>query len=130
MSRYHTDPIYREQVIARSRAWSASLTPEQRRALSRKCKYSLTPEQVDEILGSQNGRCAICETTDPGKKRGGGSKVWSVDHDHKTGRIRGLLCGNCNAGLGLFKDDENILFAAAEYLIESRGKKKHPGRAR
>ena len=129
MSRYHTDPVYRERVKAQGRARSASLTTEQRRTLSRKCKYGLTDKQVDEILALQKFRCAACETNDPGMKRGG-AKTWGVDHDHKTGRIRGLLCARCNIVLGLAKDDEYVLFAIAEYLIESRGKKKHPGRAR
>jgi hypothetical protein len=58
----------------------------------------------------QDGRCAICR-----KKPQTGRRL-SVDHDHKTGEVRGLLCTLCNQGLGYFKDDPGRLGAALEYL--------------
>lgn len=60
------------------------------------------------MKNSQGGVCAICEC--PDKKR------LSVDHDHQTGKIRGLLCANCNLALGNFKDDPDRLAKAIVYL--------------
>ena len=77
-----------------------------------KTRYGLTQEQYDTVLKSQNGLCAICGTDDPGSNR----KNWCVDHDHKTGRIRGLLCNNCNRGIGLLKEDLFVFESAMVYL--------------
>lgn len=73
--------------------------------------YKLTPEDFDRMLSEQNGRCAICGSGDT-KTNG----HMSVDHDHLTGKVRGLLCGSCNVGLGQFKDDPIRLAAAIKYL--------------
>lgn len=74
--------------------------------------YGLTPEAYTALEESQNYKCRICgkhknETT---------HRVLDVDHDHDTGRIRGLLCNSCNAGLGLFKDNQTNLLRAIQYL--------------
>lgn len=61
-------------------------------------KYGLTPADYDEMVETQNGRCMICNTDQPGTESG----YWPVDHDHATGRVRALLCSACNAGLGQF----------------------------
>lgn len=62
------------------------------------------------MLRDQNGCCAICKTKPPKGKR------LDIDHDHSTGEVRGLLCGLCNRGLGLFKDNPNTLRSAADYV--------------
>lgn len=72
-------------------------------------KYGLTIEEYDALLVSQDGRCAICRKL-PTEKR------FHVDHCHVTGRVRKLLCYSCNAGLGLFKDNLDILREAVKYL--------------
>jgi hypothetical protein len=61
-------------------------------------KYGLTSADYDEMVETQNGRCMICNTDQPGTESG----YWPVDHDHATGRVRALLCSACNAGLRLF----------------------------
>ena len=71
-------------------------------------RYGLTIEQYDQMLFEQSYVCAICHKPC--------SKALAVDHDHKTGAVRGLLCMNCNHGLGKFKDDPNLLMAAIKYL--------------
>ena len=76
------------------------------RANKLKVRYGLTPEEYEKLSTKQLKKCAIC----------GAGKKLDVDHCHKTKRIRGLLCGNCNRGLGLFKDDPNILQNAIKYL--------------
>lgn len=77
--------------------------------------FGITLEQYDKILEKQSGGCKICGTKTP---RGKGR--FSVDHDHLTGKIRGLLCNNCNHVLGNAKDNIKILAAAIQYLIDSR----------
>jgi hypothetical protein len=68
-------------------------------------KYKLTRNEVAELRIAQNDRCAICGESDP----------QHLDHDHKTGGTRQLLCQRCNHGLGLFRDNPELLHAAAYY---------------
>lgn len=86
--------------------------------------FRMEPEDYDNRLTEQGGRCAICGTDDPGRGRGREVKRFAVDHDHaccpgkkSCGRcIRGLLCLQCNTGLGSFADDMDRLARAMEYL--------------
>ena len=72
--------------------------------------YGITLEQKQEMLRKQNGKCAICDKElDIGNAE--------VDHDHKTDKVRGILCGGCNKMLGFGKDDIHILRQGIEYLI-------------
>lgn len=108
---YLADPEKKKAQVA---AWVAA-NPErteltQRR--SRMKKYGITLADYEDRLGSQGGACAICRVAEPGR----GRKHFCVDHDHKTGAVRGLLCMNCNDGLGRFKDRPEVLLAAVEYL--------------
>ncbi|MDN5516464.1 MAG: endonuclease VII domain-containing protein [Pseudomonas sp.] len=77
--------------------------------------YGLEAEQFQQMLDSQGGVCAICRQE---CNRSTTSRM-CVDHDHATGKIRGLLCFQCNVGLGKFKDDKALLSAAIEYLRRS-----------
>jgi len=82
-----------------------------------KKKYRLSLAEYDNMLERQNGVCGICgkkETVISNKK--GGVDRLRVDHCHKTGEIRGLLCSNCNFGIGHFKDDVSLLRNAILYL--------------
>ena len=76
-----------------------------------KFKYGITLEQRNSILTAQGECCAVCNRTDPGS-----TKDWNVDHDHNTGKIRGILCHDCNLLLGHAKDDVSILQRAINYL--------------
>lgn len=87
-------------------------TAERRRDRLR--KYGLTVQQYDDLLELQDGRCAICLKDQPGHH---GRFV--VDHDHLTGVVRGLLCHECNVGVGFFKDSQEKLLAAVAYLRRS-----------
>lgn len=98
---------YREYQ-ARTRQSGTKALADRRGHLKR--KFNLTPEQYDELLAAQNGRCAICETAPPS-----GTSL-DVDHDHPTGKVRGLLCRNCNQGVGKFRDDPFVMTAAQAYL--------------
>lgn len=75
-------------------------------------KYGLTLESYDALLDTQGGLCGICGTDKPT----GRWKVFAVDHCHVTGKVRGLLCNECNRGMGLLKDSASLLRKAAEYL--------------
>jgi hypothetical protein len=70
------------------------------------------------MLKEQGGCCAICKVTENYKGHTGYRKDWSfsVDHCHTTGKVRGLLCNQCNRGIGMLQDDTNILKAAINYL--------------
>ena len=72
--------------------------------------FGLTLTEYDERLYRQGGVCLICQTTCVTGKR------LAVDHDHDTGRVRGLLCTRCNQGIGLFLDNPLLLRSAATYL--------------
>ena len=78
-------------------------------------KYGVTYEWYQQTLSRQNNVCAICKQPETAVIRG---KVIAmpVDHDHKTGKARGLLCTKCNQGLGLFRDNKDILQVAIQYL--------------
>jgi hypothetical protein len=68
------------------------------------------------MLELQNGVCAICGKEEYSKDRIGNIKQLCVDHDHTTGKIRGLLCNNCNRGLGFFQDSSEYLKSAIAFL--------------
>jgi Recombination endonuclease VII len=79
-----------------------------------KRKYGMSLEEFNAMFASQDGKCAICGKTDfKGNIRW---KNLCVDHDHQTGKNRGLLCHRCNASIGYFEDDPGLLMKAIEYL--------------
>jgi formylmethanofuran dehydrogenase subunit E len=71
----------------------------------------MSEEDFNSKLNQQEGKCAICD-----KPQDESIKFLSIDHDHKTNKNRGLLCSNCNRGIGLLQDDINILQSAIKYL--------------
>ena len=73
-----------------------------------KSNYNITEEQYNKLFLEGNKKCWICESSSTNRL--------NVDHNHKTGKVRGLLCGKCNRGLGLFKDNKDIILLAAKYL--------------
>lgn len=77
-----------------------------------KSTYGIPIGTYERLLTEQQGCCAICQTSDPG-----GMGDFHVDHDHETKAVRGLLCHNCNVGLGHFKSSGGILQQAIEYLL-------------
>ncbi len=93
------------------------------RAKNRLKLYGITEEQFRAMFAAQGGVCAICgrPETDLGNSKDGTPRQLSLDHDHDSGKARGLLCNSCNHGLGKFLDDPKILDRAAAYL-RSHGK--------
>lgn len=80
-----------------------------------KHKYGITLEEYEAMLLKQNHKCAICGTPDA-KTTSKAQNSFCVDHDHVTGEVRGLLCSNCNRGLGLLGDTVEALKKALKYI--------------
>lgn len=89
---------------------------DKRRLASYKAKYGITLEQLNQMMVDQNYRCRLCKRQFDET----GSYRPVVDHDHKTGIVRGLLHNNCNSGLGYFEDDPNLLESAWAYISAYR----------
>lgn len=100
---------------AKSKEWGKA-NPEKKRLVFKRCylksRYGLTLEQYEEMWKSQDGKCLICQDL---LKHGRGKGSAHIDHCHESGKIRGLLCQDCNIGLGHLHTIER-LFSAAEYL--------------
>ncbi len=106
------DPDYPKKRAEYSRQWqlkNKARTKQLARQWHLLTTYNLTEEQFDAMIKNQGGVCVIC---------GSIPKIFAVDHNHQTGAVRKLLCRPCNAGLGQFKEDPNILRKAATYLEE------------
>jgi hypothetical protein len=85
--------------------------PKSHQAYGLKKRFGLSLEQYDQMLKDQDLKCAICN-----KHQEILTRRMAVDHCHKTGRLRALLCNSCNRGIGLFADDANLVEKAASYL--------------
>lgn len=100
-TKYRADPVFRKTVIKRA---------TDRNRLS---KYGVSPEEFQARLLTQGGGCAICNKKLDESTRG---LIGHVDHNHDTGKVRGILCSNCNTGLGVFKENKKSLLKAISYL--------------
>jgi hypothetical protein len=80
--------------------------------------YGLSSDDYDALFSSQQGKCAICNGDNGGRRL-------HTDHDHETGKVRGLLCSNCNTAIGLLGDDIELLNKAVLYLKGSAEKVDH-----
>lgn len=125
VERYNNELGYREHILKESKDYRLRVKSDPELKKKRDLyfrkhrlehKFGITLEQYDSMLKDQDFGCAICGTTDFGKRR----KYFHVDHNHKTGKVRGLLCNNCNAMLGMAKDDSNILESGIKYLKKYR----------
>lgn len=94
----------------RKKSNNSKIEREKRKGYRLIARYGITYDEKELILTEQNHLCAIC-----GKRLKDSINSY-VDHDHKTGKIRGILCNNCNSVLGFSNDDKSILFWAIEYL--------------
>ena len=112
---YASDPDMRDKSRKAAAQWQRD-NPEKRLAQRLK-PFGITPEQYRAMLERQCGRCAICGINKPDKVR----QRFHTDHCHETGVVRGLLCANCNTGLGKFADSPELLERAALYLRTSIG---------
>jgi len=109
---YKNNPEYRE----RAREYARQRTPEEKRQQDLKKNYNMTLEDFMLILEQQRGCCAICGTNDPYSRHING---WCVDHNHNTGRVRGILCHQCNVAVGHLQDSPELCDNAAQYLSDN-----------
>lgn len=100
-NRYATNPVYRENM----------------RFSNIKYQYGLSLENYNDMLNTQNNVCSIC------KNDFKTTKTTHVDHNHKTGNVRGILCSKCNNLLGMCNDDIQLLESAINYLKKPSWKK-------
>lgn len=96
---------YPEKVAESQTKWKAE-NPDGTKNIKRKHLYGLTKEEYKALQTKQQGQCAICFQEKP----------LQIDHCHETGKVRGLLCGPCNRGIGLFEENISSLRNAIEYL--------------
>lgn len=94
--------------------WRKSSHPELYRTNNLKHLYGITLENYERLYNRQEGHCAICDKWFPQF----GKKGLGVDHDHTTGKIRGLLCNRCNMGIGCLADNIEILLRAIAYITK------------
>jgi len=106
-------PEHSAKAATTNKAWRTSERGRSWTRTYRLARYGITPEIYDATLLAQGGKCAICKSESSANNRG-----WHIDHCHKTGKFRGLLCVPCNLGLGHFKDSLTILDAAKNYLTK------------
>jgi len=78
-------------------------------------RYGITVEKYEEMVEQQNNLCAICKKKESRTVNGQSVRL-TIDHCHKTGKVRGLLCGKCNKALGLLSEDCLVALEAASYL--------------
>ena len=78
-----------------------------------KSQFGITIDDYETLLEKQKGLCAIC-----GKSNNGARKYFTIDHDHETKKVRGLLCNQCNTGIGMLGDSAEIVIKAAAYLLQ------------
>ena len=102
----------RQYATQQKKQWLID-NPTKARTYWLKGTYNITDDEYDQLLKKQNGACAIC------RKACERYKYLSVDHCHKTKRVRGLLCNKCNIGLGQFQDNVDTLKEAIKYLNET-----------
>lgn len=98
----------REKILERERIRRIT-NPEHYKRAKLKMRYGITFGERDALIKEQGHKCAICGG-------GPGHKGWHVDHCHRSGRVRGILCFKCNTGLGNFRDNEAFLQSAINYL--------------
>ena len=103
---YQANAVHKREL---ARQWRSRTGHDRKQSL--KSLYGLSLDEYQALLDAQGGVCAVCKNPPRGKR-----KFLAVDHDHDTGKIRGLLCITCNVGLGALRDSADLLRAALSYL--------------
>jgi len=101
--------LHKARLVADTKTPEAQAARKANKQRQKLRRYGLTAVQFAAMATAQQGLCALC-------KRPPGAKGLAIDHCHHTGHVRALLCGPCNTGLGLFREDAALLEAAANYV--------------
>ena len=109
--KYAEDQEFRNTMRTLAREWQLA-NPIKRKAQRLK-QYGMTHDEFISLMESQGGKCAICGHNDTSSRK----FFPVVDHCHNSKKVRGLLCANCNRGIGMFQDNPDLLRLAAEYLL-------------
>lgn len=113
----------RQRKIDTGKIWHTE-NKDRLAAYYRKKNYGLECEEFEDLVQAQHGKCAICGRLYEPDAAKRASMRMTVDHGHTTGKVRGLLCGSCNAGLGGFSDNPQLLQNAIAYLVHHQKKYK------
>jgi len=116
---YFKETTPSKDKAAYARKWRKE-HPRQMKDADLKKHYGITIGEYERMLDEQGHKCLICGNSEYETHSDGSIRYMPVDHDHATGKIRGLLCGQCNKGLGAFKDDINLLNSAIVYLNKNQ----------
>lgn len=101
----------RKELKRKQKVYQEALKADARKEAKLQRHYGMSLADYHTRLTEQGGCCAIC-----GRDPEGFVRAFAVDHDHVTGRVRGILCPDCNRGLGGFQDSPDLLRRAADYL--------------
>lgn len=107
---------FKSAVVSTDGRRNYKMSKEAQRHYGLKRYYGISVADYAEMFRKQDGKCAICHQPEIGKDRHGNIRVLAVDHCHKTGAVRELLCYACNSMLGQAKDNIDVLLAGAEYI--------------
>lgn len=102
-------------IREKQKIYRAKLTEDERRSIDLRHFFGIDAKRWNEMFTEQNGKCAVCEIhqSEMGRR-------FHVDHNHTTGEVRGLLCSNCNTGIGKLQESERIFSRAMNYLRKYR----------
>lgn len=109
----------RDEINKKDRI-TRSLNRSRFKSYALKKAFGIDIIEYNKLFELQNGLCKICNEPEKAKHQSGHIKQLAVDHDHKTGKIRGLLCWICNTGIGKLKEDPKLLRKAADYIESNR----------
>ena len=115
MKEYNKSPEQLEKVRLRNKEYKKTNNYKNGHL---KYYFGITLEEYQKMLISQKGVCAICGLPETSVSNSGKIKMLSVDHCHRTNRVRGLLCNNCNRGIGMLQENIETLQAAIKYISE------------
>lgn len=111
---YREDKLFKGQYKSCGCVWEHSYNKQKDWKHIEK-KYGINQEEYEKLLAEQNYQCAICKSSD---SKTSITKWLFVDHCHKTGKVRGLLCNQCNAGIGAFSDNIETIKNSIDYLLK------------
>lgn len=109
--------VNKEKLLQQSRESYHRKTDHQKRDGALKKKYGITHQDYLDMLKAQESKCAVCDL--PEKENINGRLC--VDHNHETGKVRGLLCNSCNRALGFLQDDAQVLYNLYKYKVHYDG---------